>query len=339
MKLLVNKGTPLDIAEIVVSHLITSEMEGHLSHGILRILEYVKKIENGLISVKSSPTIQKVSNLSSMVIGNKSFGALTLNYAIEELLEILKKQSIAIVGIQESNHLGRIGHLTSQISSKGFITLGFVNYMGGGQNVPVWKGTEGRFCTNPITIGFPKTSLFDSIVIDMSTSNAAEGKIRKHKIYNQALSDETLIDKKWNYVNNPDKFYKEPREVFLAPLGGKNYGYKGYALALAVEILAGILTNSGFSQESSKDNDGNGGLFIAIKPDILGISVEKVLSDIEDLISYLYESETLEKSVLLPGERSRKLYKKNESNGYLAIKKQLWDKILFISGEDNYAST
>ncbi len=332
LKILLTRETPLEIAKLVVDQLITSEMSGYSSHGVLRILEYAECIEQGLISVSSVPRIQKIDSSSSIIHGNKSFGAITLEYAIKELSETLTRKSIAIIGIRKSNHLGRIGHLTSKMAQNGFITIGFVNYMGGGQNVPIWKGTEGRLCTNPITIGFPKTKSFDPIIIDMSTSNVSEGKIRKHKIYNQNLENGALIDQQWNYVNDPKGFYEKTQEVFLAPLGGKNYGYKGYALSLATEILAGILTNSGFSQENTKNNQGNGGFFIVIKPDILGTDIGKVLADIEDLALYLCESKSLDDNVFLPGERSQKHYKLSQKNGYLTLSKKLWENLLLISG-------
>ena len=279
-------GAPPEIALLVVRDLIVSEIEGHISHGLLRLPEYIAAIKTGLIKPSAEPIVKSVSRVSSMVDGQGSFGVLVAEKAREELRTLLAVEPIATIGITNSNHIGRLAHLVRPLCDDGYIVMGFVNYLGAGQKVPPWGGSEARFCTNPLVFGIP-TASGEPMIIDMTTSVVSEGAIRSAAMSGTSVPEGWLIDKTWNTVTDPKRLYFNPPTAFIAPLGG-TAGYKGYALALVVETLAGIVTGAGYSKAGCLV-EGNGGFFVGMRSTILGRSREEVTSDLKRLIDYCLE--------------------------------------------------
>lgn len=321
---------PSDIAEKVIRDLIDSDIEGHFSHGLLRLKEYSEAIQNGTMKVENFPKVHKISEIACTVDGNRGFGLISREAIAKEIKNILTTQKVAIVGLKNSNHIGRLHHLAESVCQSGHIILGFVNYLGAGQKVPIWNGKEGRFCTNPIVIGIPRNDN-PPIILDMSTSTVSEGKVREYFLTGKSVPEGWLINKNWETVHDPSKLYREPENTFITPLGGKLVGYKGSSLALMVDIMAGIITNAGYSNALPKLG-GNGGLFISFHPTVLGEQLEKINQDISRLIEYYKSSKTLENSegIRVAGEQSRQKRDNFEKVDMVVYSKKLWNHIIQI---------
>ena len=243
IRILGRYGTPESIASVVVEELLDAEREGYPTHGLLRFMEYVAAIKSGAVRPALEPSVTFNSNVSRLVDGHKSFGVIAAKRVVKELEELLSIGPLAVVGLTNSNHLGRVAHIGYPLTKKGFFVIGFVNYFGPGrQKVVPWKGAAGRLCTNPVLIAVP-TSSGEPIIVDISTSTVAEGKIRLALYNGNTVPDGWLVDQDWRPVNDPSQLYTE--SAFLTPLGGDE-GHKGFALGLVVDILAGILTGAGF---------------------------------------------------------------------------------------------
>ena len=110
-----------------------------------------------------------------------------------------------------------------------------------GHFVVPWGGREGRLATNPLAFGAPTDGA--PVVLDMSTSMISEGKIRVLLHAGQQVPQGRIQDADGNPTTEPARFYGPPRGTIL-PLGGEgelNSGYKGYGLALLVDILSAVL--------------------------------------------------------------------------------------------------
>jgi LDH2 family malate/lactate/ureidoglycolate dehydrogenase len=323
---LTTRGVSQRIAARVVDSLVTSELEGHPSHGVLRIIEYVEAIRTGQINPVSTPSIIEVTSCSRMVDGARAFGALTADCTAAQILDLLATEPVAVVGVRNSHHIGRLAHLARFVVQRAHILLGFVNYLGAGQNVAPWGGRNGRFCTNPIVFAFPNRDN-DPIIIDMTTSVVSEGKIRSHFLRGLPVPRGWLVNADWLPVTNAADLYTDPPTATLAPLGG-NVGYKGFGLSLATEILAGIVTGAGYAQPGVVAG-GNGGLFIALNLELLGQSKVAILDSISKLEEYCISCPraTGFESIELPGQRSERLRKSKLRDGHLALPSDLWNQI------------
>lgn len=133
----------------------------------------------------------------------------------------------------------------------------------------------------------------------MSTSTVSEGKIREYFQREEKVPLGWLFDKDWNSVHDPKQFYANPKTAFLGPLGGIDFGYKGFALGLIVEIFAGIMTGGGYSQANPGDIN-NSAFFLTFSLELLGESVEIFQEKVTDLVDYINTS-SKDQDIRIPG--------------------------------------
>src|SRR5207245_10311665 len=96
-----------------------------------------------------------------------------------------------------------------------------------------------RLSANPIAAGAPGAA-GAPIVLDISTSAIAEGKIQVAQNRNELLPEGYMVDSEGRPTRDPRVFYGPP-EGALLPFGGQ----QGYGLSFFCEILAGALTGGG----------------------------------------------------------------------------------------------
>lgn len=294
---LTSAGTPPDIAERVVCSLVDNEIAGHRSHGLLRLLDYLDDARSGHLQVGARPTVKSVSPSVRIVDGNHGFGALAVDALAANIDELLHKQSLCVIALINSGHIGRLAEIGCRVAEGGGIVLGFINYLGAGQRVVPWQGRDGRLCTNPLLIAWPGRRA--PFVLDMSTSTVSEGKIRQHWLAETTIPPGWLVDANGADVLDPSRLYSDPPTAFMTPLGGSS-GHKGFGLAVAVELLAGVLTGAGFA-EWGVTKSGNGGLFLGLDLTLTGRTRDDVLDDVETLREHIRASAP--DAVRWPGEQ------------------------------------
>jgi LDH2 family malate/lactate/ureidoglycolate dehydrogenase len=130
-----------------------------------------------------------------------------------------------------------------QALAHGMIGLSFTN---AGSLVAPTYGRAAVLGTNPIAVAAPSGEE-RPYVLDMATSIVPIGKIT---VYQKAGLE---IPYGWG-IDGAGEVTADPEKVFqggaLLPLGGtaEMRGYKGYGLALLVEILSGVLAGSAFGK-------------------------------------------------------------------------------------------
>ena len=67
-------GASPENARIVAQHLVDSNLAGHASHGIIRVQEYLRDIEAGVLDPAAVPEVQSRSPLVVLVDGHWGFG-------------------------------------------------------------------------------------------------------------------------------------------------------------------------------------------------------------------------------------------------------------------------
>jgi uncharacterized oxidoreductase len=149
------------------------------------------------------------------------------------------------------------------VADHGFASLHFVNGNSGPPPVAPWGGREGRFATNPVCIAMPGSARHPRFVLDFATSRIAMGKVRVANNAGKAVVEGALLDSEGAPTTDPSVMYRAPRGVLL-PFGE----HKGYGLALACDILAGIVAGAGTIQPGNPRDRGivNGMLSIIIDP-------------------------------------------------------------------------
>ncbi|UJR30363.1 hypothetical protein I4U23_017898 [Adineta vaga] len=294
-------GTRPSHAEVLADNLSMADYRGHYSHGLNRLDMYVNDIKNGTTAKDGNPVILKESPGTALVDGQNLLGPYVGKFCMNLAMEKSKKIGIGLVAARRSNHFGIAGYYALKAVDSNLIGWAFTNTSP--LVVPTRSKTQ-SLGTNPIAFGAPGIN-GDSFMLDMATSTVALGKV---EISQRRGSD---IPNTWG-VNAEGVPVTKPNEVEgLLALGGpeESSGYKGYGLAMMVEILCGILSGGHFgpwirSWKSGTSEANLGQCFIAINPNAFEDDFDQRLQKLINYCRALPPSES-GKPVLIAGDPER----------------------------------
>ena len=296
-------GSACAEARSVADHLIESNLMGHDSHGVIRVAPYIELLRAGKWSANRHIEIVTDAGAVVVVDGGQGLGQVIAKEAIELGIERAHAHGVAVVGVRNSGHMGRIGAWAEQAAAAGLVSLHFVNTTGFGIQVAPFGGSDRRLSVNPIALGVPRPGQ-EPLVHDMSTGTIAAGKIRVARNKGELLPEGAIIDSRGRATRDPEAFFTDPPGALTTAAG-----HKGYGLALFVEVLAGALTGggAGHPDNPSADRPINNLLSILIDPERLAGS-GALAADLERLTAYVTASPPATPGgvVLLPGEIERR---------------------------------
>lgn len=237
-KVLEHYGASQSNAEVVVDHLIKSDLLGLPSHGVMRLPQYVAEIERGEIDPRAVPIVGPPAGSRASIDGNRTFGQVAGATAVEVVDSLTRSTGIGLATVHAAGHAGRIGAYPHELARRGLVALAVCSGPRSGHFVSPFGGREGRLATNPIAYAFP--TLDGPVVADFATAAAPEGRIRFLRDTNARAGNEQLLDASGSPSNDPNVLYAVPPGT-IRPLGGASQGHKGTALAILVELLATLV--------------------------------------------------------------------------------------------------
>jgi uncharacterized oxidoreductase len=331
-RLLEAAGAPAEEAAIVAEALVRANLAGHDSHGVIRLEQYCRLMREGRI-VPGAPTEVVSETAGSAVIdGHWGFGQVVAQRATEIAIAKAKACGVGVVGVRHSNHLGRLGDYPAMAAERGMIGIATVNNHGGGAWVAPWGGREGRLSTNPIAIATPGPDggrpIDRPIVLDITTSVVAEGKIRVKRNRGEPMPPGWAIDASGNPTTDPGDLYSQPRGAIL-PFGGES-GHKGFGLALMVDILAGALSGAGCS---SPDAPRMGNALFLLVIDVAQMTPLPAFHDqVGCLVDYVRSSALAPgfTEILMPGEPEARTEAQRRRDG-IVVDEETWRQITDIA--------
>jgi len=284
-----------ETASILADLIMKAERDGSLSHGLFRLPAYVAGLKSGKINGKARPEIKKVSPSIIKVLGNNCLAPMVLNKGLPELIKVAKENGVAVLAITNSHHMAAMWPETETIAEAGLVAFACTSYK---PAVAPAGATKPLFGTNPISFAWPRPGK-TPVVYDMATASMAMGEVQVAKREGHKVPLGTGLNKEGKQTTDPGEIADGG---VLLPFGG----YKGSAIAMMVELLAGALVGDNFSFETAaKDNkDGgppSGGEFI------LAISPDKITgSDWGKHADQFFNKMKSMDGVRLPGERRHK---------------------------------
>ena len=307
--------TSTENAKEVADALICAEIDGQSGHGLSRIPSYVQQLSSGKVDGNAKPAIVGSNGAVIRIDAKNGFAYPALSLAIKELTSCSKKYGIAVTSISHSHHFGQAGRHVERLAESGLIGLMFGNTP---KAIPPWGGSKALFGTNPIAFSSPRSKA-PPLVVDLSLSKVARGKVMLANQKNERIPQGWAIDEQ----GNPTSDAKKALVGAMLPIGDA----KGSALALMIEILSAALTDSNFGFEASSffdsegDSPGVGQLIIAIDPsffsgDVFSERVETIVSAILD-----------QPSTRLPGNKRLEKRKWHEKTKKIALPQELYDEI------------
>ena len=312
---LVNNKTSEDNAKEVADALISAEFDGQSGHGLSRIPSYVEQLTSGKVNGNEAPSMLSSNGSVIRIDANNGFAYPAISLALKEVASTCKKFGIAAASISRSHHFGQAGRHVEILAENGLIGLMFGNTP---KAIPPWGGTKALFGTNPIAFSTPRDHE-PPLVIDMSLSKVARGKVMVANQQNEKIPEGWAIDSDGKPTTDP----KKALAGAMLPIGDA----KGSALALMVEILAAGLTGSNFGFEASSflnaegDSPGVGQLIIAIDPSFF--SGERFSERTETIVDAILE----QAATRLPGNKRLEKRKLRDSSQSITISNELFEKI------------
>lgn len=222
---------------LVADQLIRANLSGHDSHGIGMLPKYVEAAQAGLLEINVEPR-SVIDNGAVMVFdGNFGFGQVAGTRAMAAGIERARQQGVALVGLRNSFHVGRIGHWGEQAVAAGMASIHFVNVAGHEPLVAPFGGASARFGTNPVCIAIPGGDGKPMALLDMATSTIALGKTRVAKNRGEPVPEGTVLDSSGKLTTDPNVMWGDGPKGALVAMGD----HKGSGLALMCEILGAAL--------------------------------------------------------------------------------------------------
>lgn len=167
-------------------------------------------------------------------------------------------------------------------------------------------GKQKMLGTNPFSVVIPNPGS-DPIIIDMASSIVAKSKFKEYQQLGKRLPEGWALDSKGSPTTDPSEGIKG----FILPMAG----FKGYAISLMIDVLAGLLSGAAFLDNVGRfySSDGKGMnvgfCCVAINPRIvLGDNYSELICE---YVRRLRDSERIgEDPIVLPGDDRISFYRK-----------------------------
>ena len=317
LDLLDGVGVPNNQAKIIADTIVFAHQTGKSTHGINRLPIYINKIKLGLMTAETTFTPIIEQETISVYSASHGFGQVAMYFGMEIAINKANQNGIGVVGIRNSNNFGTASYFADMAAQKGIISMIFSN---SAPAIAPWGGKKPIFGTNPIAWGCPGTEEHQPIILDMAVSKVARGKIRAAAKSGDKIPFGWALDKNGNPTDDPI----EAIEGSMLPIGE----YKGYGLALMVDVMAGLLTGSSFGGDVKPLNTREGysdygHLIITINPNIFMQAFEYQVK-----FNFLIDNITNanhDKKVHLPGEQSYD--RKRTASDSVELSEKLWKQL------------
>lgn len=290
-------GAPEEHAETVARHQVAANLAGHDSHGVRLLPRYVAAIERGHLDPRARPEVAEETPTTLQVDGHWGFGQVVTEWAMQRCIAKAGEYRVVAGVVRRQGHVGRLGGYTAMAAKAGFIAFMCCDSGQAPKHVVPFGGREPRLGTNPISIAFP-SDLDAPLVVDLATSAVAHGKLEVARAKGEPVPTGWILDRDGRPTTDPEDYFAGG---MLLPLGGTQ-GHKGYALAVAVEVLASLLPGLGFGTDpEGRHNDG---AFIVVVDPAAFRPLEAFKRDVTAFARYLKATPPADGTpeVLYPGE-------------------------------------
>jgi len=310
----------------IADSLVFANLRGIDSHGVMRLPFYIKRLEKGGSKVKPHIKVLKEKQALALVEGDSGMGQVIGTYAAELAIKKAKEAGVCFVGVRGSAHFGAASYYSVKIAQENMIGFSTSNTT---QNTAAWGGAKKIIGNDPLSIAIPYKE-GKPLVLDISMSQAAGGKIKLAAKNNQKIPLSWGIDKFGKNTEDPNKVINGGARL---PFGE----HKGYGLAVMLEILNGVLTGAGMLSQNTSwskypQNPTNlGHSFTAI--DISSfMDVKEFKQRLKWFVNEIKTSPLMEGSrgIFMPGEIELDIEEKRKVNG-IPISKKVWFDLVEIS--------
>ena len=302
-------GMGREDARMVADSLVRANLEGTDSHGVSRLAIYSRRLREGRISAKPDIRVERDGSVLR-VNGGNALGQVASHHALKAAVPVARETGIVGVAIRNSNHFGTAAYYCQSACREEMALIATTNSPPG---IAPWGGKSAYFGTNPIAFGFPARRE-PHVIVDMSSSVVARGKVILAAKEGLPIPEGWAIDDEGSNTTDAAAALKGA----VLPLGGA----KGYALALAVEVMSGVLSGAAFGPHVNNlyedgDPPADVGHFFVLLDVSRWMPMEEYFARMEQFLSEIKASPRAKgvEEILYPGERRYRSYLGNRELG------------------------
>jgi LDH2 family malate/lactate/ureidoglycolate dehydrogenase len=250
-------GVPEADARLVADSLVTADLWGHQSHGVLRLSWYANRIRAGVMQAVTNPETLSDTGPLVVVDGHDGVGQVLAALAAREATGRAREHGAGVVAVRNSNHFGTAAYFTRMAARDGCVAILTTN---ASPAMAPWGGRGRTVGANPWSIAAP-AGRHDVMVMDIANTAVARGKVYLARQRGEPIPAGWAIDADGAPTTDPAAAIAGA----ILPMAG----HKGYAISLMMDVLSGVLTGSAFGAAVSgpyqvERRSGCGHLFIAL---------------------------------------------------------------------------
>jgi len=224
-------------AQLVATVLVEADIRGIRTHGCAFVPLIAERCAHGLLNIPTKLKLITDEGAIAHFDGNNGLGQVAAAEAMQMCIKKARKHGVALALVRNTNHIGFLGYYTQTAATEGMIGVCATN---AAASVAPWGGAEPFFGSNPLSIAAPVAG-GAPIVLDMSASLVARGKIRRAQRLNEAIPLGWALDEKGSPTTDPVAAIKGT----LLPIAGP----KGSGLAFFIDLICGLLSGSKYGRE------------------------------------------------------------------------------------------
>ncbi|MEM6439876.1 MAG: Ldh family oxidoreductase [Pseudomonadota bacterium] len=290
------------VAASVARALVAAEAEGQVGHGFSRLGDYAAQVRSGKINPRAEVRVTRRGPASVLIDADRGFAYPALDAAIAHGAPLARRMGVAVMAVTNSHHCGALSVQVERLAREGLVGMMVANTP---KAIAPWGAKEPLYGTNPIAFAAPAGEGEAPLVIDLSLSRVARGKVMTAKSSGLPISEGWALDADGAPTTDPEAALAGT----MVPIGEA----KGAALALMVEVLASCFTGSAFSRDAGSFFDAQGPAprvgqtLIAIAPD----PASGFAGRVAELMRLIEASE----GARVPGARRRAALERAEREG------------------------
>jgi len=260
-------GVPDEDARLAADTLIGADLTGIDSHGVARFAghpSYVPGLRSGKVNPWPKPRIVHEAAATALYDGDGGMGVVIGTRAMGIAIEKARQAGAGFVTVTNSRHFGIAAHYARHALDHNMIGIAMTNAY---PQVVQTGGATATMGTNPISIAAPAGKELP-FILDIATSVGAAGKAEIAMRQGKEMPAGWLVDSSGTPTNDPSILFGN-RGGALLPLGSfpELSSHKGFGLAVAVDILCGVLSGAGYSSILDPVSWSTGHFFGALRID------------------------------------------------------------------------
>jgi LDH2 family malate/lactate/ureidoglycolate dehydrogenase len=323
-ELLAGSGLAPEHAATVAETLVWTSLRGTDSHGVARVPVYAERLQTGVLNRQPHVEVARREGAIAVVDGDHGPGQVAAVVATDLSIQLAGEYGVGVVSVRRSGHYGAAAFYAIRAAEAGLLGMSMTNTE---PLVIPYGGAGAALGTNPIAFAAPTPDgIFN---VDMATSQVA-----MNKVFN-ARSEGRSIPEGWGVTEAGEATTDPNAAVYGVPLGG----YKGYGLALMVEVLCGVLAGAGVREgvgnlySGGEERQNTGHFHLALDPERT-VGREAFAGVLSRLLAELRAIPPARgfDEVLVAGDPEDRARAERERSG-IPIEPVLWERLRALSDE------